>query len=37
MLGARRISKKQFYARGGFAAPRQYRKMRGRAWTYWEF
>lgn len=35
MLNSMRIGKGEFYANGGFAHPRQYRKMRGGAWTYW--
>lgn len=36
MIGAKRISKADFYGYGGFANPRLFRKMRGGAWTYWE-
>jgi len=32
----KRISKKQFYADGGFSNPKLFRKMRGSAWTYWK-
>lgn len=35
MLNAARISKKDFYARGGFANPKQYRKMLGNSWAYY--
>lgn len=36
-IGYRRLSKYQFYRYGGFANPRQFRRMRGRTWTYWSF
>lgn len=35
MIGATRLSKKQFYIAGGLANPRHFRRMRGHAWTYW--
>lgn len=31
-----RITHRQFYSRGGFSNPRQFRKMWGSEWTYWE-
>lgn len=30
-----RISKEEWYRRGGLANPDLFRKMRGNAWTYW--
>ena len=36
-IGCKRLSKAQFYRYGGFANPRQFRRMRGGAWTYWLF
>jgi hypothetical protein len=30
-----RLSKREWYARGGFAANFLYRRMRGGSWTYW--
>lgn len=35
MIGYMKMTKRTFYACGGFSNPRLYRKMRGGAWTYW--
>lgn len=35
MMGAARVSKRDFYLNGGFANTQQFRRMRGGAWTYW--
>ncbi len=35
MIGATKISKGEFYAKGGFSNPRLYRKQRGRSWVYY--
>lgn len=32
----RQITKESFYRGGGFSNPRQFRKMQGGEWTYWE-
>lgn len=34
MLGYTKISRREFYANGGFANPRNVRVTRGRAWAY---
>ena len=31
-----RLSKQQFYSRGGFRNPHQFRVTRKGKWTYWE-
>ncbi len=35
--GWQRMSRKAWYAEGGFANPHLTRKMRGKAWTYWKY
>lgn len=30
-----KITKKQFYDYGGFAATNQFRKAKGASWSYW--
>lgn len=30
-----RISKREFYLNGGLANTKNFRRMRGGAWTYW--
>lgn len=37
MMFCFRMTRRVFYANGGFANPRQFRKMRGGAWTYWGY
>ena len=34
MLNVTRISKRDFYAQGGFSNPKLFRKMVGNAWHY---
>lgn len=36
MIGYTRITKKMFYAKGGFANPRLVRREEGHAWAYYE-
>lgn len=33
--GRLKLSKREWYARGGFENSRLYRKHNGRCWTYW--
>jgi len=35
LIGRTRLTKAEFYSRGGFANPHQFRTMLGKAWTYW--
>lgn len=35
MIGATRMTKKDWYRHGGLAIPGYFRKMRNGAWTYW--
>lgn len=33
-LGSRQVTRREWYAAGGFSNPRCWRKQRGRAWCY---